>query len=347
MKRKVLTLIILISCSVCANAFSADWDISKLTDNSYTDQLPRANDSGDVVWQGYVDAYGDIFFYDHSLKTTTRLTNDPYSDGQQRINANGDIAWQGGSDRDIFLYDNSAKTTSNLSNTPFGPYAEESPFINDNTDVMWRGQQQWYYYDHANNSTTTFPGSRIQGFDYSDTNSQIAKNGITAQNSGGTLYWSNGINTTGLGTIYDAFGLSDNGKAAWSGPGGIYAFDGATKKLIYDTSYTQNRPDINDDGNIVWQGRDANGVQQIYMYTLSTGEIIQLSNSPKYGNLPFMQAANLYPQINNSGEVFWQGYDGTDYEIYRASANVVPEPATMFLLPLGLAGLRFLKRKKA
>ena len=54
--------------------------------------------------------------------------------------------------------------------------------------------------------------------------------------------------------------------------------------------------------------------------------------------------------VKSDTSLNWTGMDGvTRFETYNnelLSKNTVPEPATMLLLPLGLAGFRFLKRRK-
>lgn len=80
--------------------------------------------------------------------------------------------------------------------------------------------------------------------------------------------------------------------------------DNSNENSLYP-SYDDLYPQINDNGNIVWQGY--NGASwQIYHYNVTIGTT-NLSNNANN---------NYYPQINSNGDVVWQTDDGTDTLLY-------------------------------
>ena len=80
----ILTLLFLLTSTVA----SAQWVLTDLTDNLYTDYAgkPQINSSGHVVWFGYDGTDYEIFYYNGS--TVTQLTNNSEGDWYPHINNN-------------------------------------------------------------------------------------------------------------------------------------------------------------------------------------------------------------------------------------------------------------------
>jgi hypothetical protein len=104
---------------------------TQIADDSEDD--PRINDNGYVVWSGSDGSDDEIFLYDGT--TTTQLTDNGYADTDPQINNSGYVVWQrhDGSDYEIMLYDGSSTTqiTDNV-------YQDYHPQINNNGYVVWK-----------------------------------------------------------------------------------------------------------------------------------------------------------------------------------------------------------------
>ena len=107
----LIPIFTLLFLSVTAMA-SAQWVTTQLTDNTYTDQRVRINDSGHVAWEGNNGTDYEIFYYDGS--TITQLTDNTGKDERAQINANGHVVWQAYDSTDfeweIFYYDGTTVT---------------------------------------------------------------------------------------------------------------------------------------------------------------------------------------------------------------------------------------------
>jgi hypothetical protein len=114
---------------------------------------------------------------------------------------------------------------------------------------------------------------------------------------------------------------------------------------ITDNVYNDGNPQINNNGQMVWQGNDGTD-EEIFFYNGTTtiqltdnttndqlsrinnsGQVVwEMLGSSNYeiffydGTTTIQLTDNLYPdrapQINNNGQVVWRGYDGSDYEIF-------------------------------
>jgi len=75
---------------------------------------------------------------------------------------------------------------------------------------------------------------------------------------------------------------------------------------VTDNNYYDAVPQINDNGDVVWQGYDGSDYE-IFLYDRATGLTLQLTDNYYY---------DATPQINCNGDVVWRGYDGYSYEIF-------------------------------
>jgi hypothetical protein len=107
--------------------------ITQLSDNSYDNDHPQINNSGQVVWD---DGEGEIFFYNGT--TTIQLTDNSYGDRLPQINNSGQVVWMGegpsGTDEEIFFYNGT--TTIQLTDND---YNDLYPQINISGQVVWQG----------------------------------------------------------------------------------------------------------------------------------------------------------------------------------------------------------------
>jgi len=76
------------------------------------------------------------------------------------------------------------------------------------------------------------------------------------------------------------------------------------KKISRNPYYDDTNPQINNNGQVVWEGYDGTD-WEIFLYDGST--TTQLTNN---------SYDDTHPQINDNGYVVWEGYDGTDSEIF-------------------------------
>ena len=94
----------------------------------------------------------------------------------------------------------------------------------------------------------------------------------------------------------------------------IFYYNGATITQLTNNSTNDQKPQINDSGQIVWQSNYRQDDTEIFYYNGTT--ITQLTN-------------NAYddqnPQINNSNQIVWVGSDGTDTEIFYYNGTTVTQ----------------------
>lgn len=83
------------------------------------------------------------------------------------------------------------------------------------------------------------------------------------------------------------------------------------ERVSFDAKYNK-LPKMNDGGDIVWQSRAGSGAYEISLKR-NGGEITLISANA---------GDDTDPRINNSGEVAWMGYDGSDWEIFLYSQGV-------------------------
>jgi hypothetical protein len=132
---------------------------------------------------------------------------------------------------------------------------------------------------------------------------------------------------------------------------GVTAWAGYTTAQLTNNSYADEFPQINDAGQVVWQGWDGSDYE-IYLY--SGGVTSQLTNNTYDDKAPQINtsgqviwhqrsriflfssgtttqiASNIYsnsymeaiPQINDAGQIVWQGWDGLNSAIYLYSDGV-------------------------
>ena len=301
--------------------FHFKYTITQITNNSYNDEGPYLNNSGEVVWSGYDGNDFEIYLY--SDTTVTQITNNSYDDRNPQINDAGNIVWDGydGNDYEIFQYNGS--TISQITNTSFDC---KWPQINVNGEIVWH----------------CFDGNDYEIFHYDGTVNQLTNNSIHELhpdiNSSGLITWHkwdgndyeiilyNGITELQItDNTWDdlASQLNDNGEVVWYGFEGGSNYYGPTDAEIFyyngvdvvqvTNNYVQDfHPVINKDGLIAWNGSDAND-DEIFQYY---GDIVSPTTNNSLGDFEV--------QLNDKGFMVWYGDDGNDLEIFLATP-IAPE----------------------
>jgi len=202
---------------------------------------PRINARGDVVWlsrgENYVDS---LFLYEGATGIITPITAAPHSAFHPQINSKGDIAWES-RDGDIFLYKNSTQEVIQVTNTVCRDY---DPLISDNGDVFWTG-------------SITDCGE----FDIFLRKSEGTVSRLTNNPYLWYGFWDTAINANGDAVF-----------VLWSraGDGGLrtelYAYRSQLGTVVKVGDLTRpDWPQINNRGEIVWQGLDAAGGVQVFL----------------------------------------------------------------------------------
>jgi hypothetical protein len=208
--------------------------------------------------------------------TVTQLTDSSENIWDPGINNNGQVVWQETirGIGDIYLYDGS--TIKRLTGKEDVGYA---PKINNNGQIVWQGGD-----NHGVSGIFLYDHSTIK----------LLKN---------------------VDHVYH-LQINDKGQAVWmeylddySSSTEIFLYDGSTVKQLTDNDYPDDYPQINDSGQVVWEGGD-----EIFLYDGAT--IIQLTDN---------DSIDQNPQINNNGQVVWEGDDGNDndYDIFLYDGSTV------------------------
>ncbi len=292
MKKTTLIFILIpIIFLALLSASYAQYSIIQITNNYYSDHDQQINNSGQVVWvgretqdlgQGMSRDVHKIFVYDSSTATTTQIVNNsyPFMGFYPQINDSGQVVWQGndGNDWGIFIYDIATAVTTQFSNSYTTGLTY--PQINDSGQVVWSGND----------------GNVCEIFIYdisTATNTQI---------------------TNGNSALLPMPKINDNGQVVWQGQDGhdleIFMYDSGTATT---TQITYNSSDdrlvqINNSGHVVWV--DESTDHKIFMHDIATAVTTQIAN---YDSLYYN---GVYPQINDSGQVAYYGYDGNDWVIF-------------------------------
>jgi len=240
------------------------------------------NDNGQIAYLGYdhVTSFWEMWRYDTRDGTLVQISQGGGSDG--KINSQGDVIWRkvlSSNEYGIYLYRDGV-------NTLLATGYIYDPRIND------RGHAVWFGYDGVDYEVYFHDGTNVVQL----TDNSGGTDWLPQMNNRDQIVWG--------GTNLDpANGNSD----------AIFFYDHATGQTVQITNDAKNHilPEINDLGQIVWQGATPGEPTEIYLY--SNGRIYQLTND---------ECLDEHPQLNNKGQLVWQRTcPGEGTEVYM---TVVP-----------------------
>lgn len=192
---------------------------------------PRINARGDVVWL----SRGALFLYEGATGIITPIAT---AARPGSINSKGDIVWD--SNGDIFLYKNSTQKVIQVTNTVCYDY---DPLISDNGDVFWTG-------------SITDCGE----FDIFLRKSEGTVSRLTNNPYLWYGFWDTAINANG-DAVFVLWGPTPVGIKTE-----LYAYRSQLGTVVKVGDLTRpDWPQINNRGEIVWQGLDAAGGVQVFL----------------------------------------------------------------------------------
>lgn len=261
-----------------------------LTDNAFDDELPAINEWGQVVWQGYDGHDWEIFSGDGS-SGVVQITDNATDDTNPRINLWGRVVWQGydGADLDIFSANADGSDLRILSDAAAGgtpPPDDIDPQIDDDGQVTWAGRvgSQWDIFAANANGTGRVNLSNSPAID--DDAPQIGRFG--------PVVWQGRLSATN----------SEIFSAPASGAGPVV-------RLTNDNRL-DSAPQIGPLERVVWMTEVAPGNWDIHAADADGGNPEAVTDWP---------GAEQFPVIDLRGYIAWQGFDGSDWEIYARIEN--------------------------
>jgi hypothetical protein len=269
---------------------AATGQITRLTDYTsatWNPYWPEISDTGDVVWSAW-DGNGSKIFLRRADGTVVQLTdNTVYGAWRARINARGDVAWLARPDpstyEDLFLFE---RETGAVTRIATGAFNHE---INANGDIVWEGWGQEvpgdiFLYRHSTREVV-----RVTNTECADYETLISDNG--------DIIWTGSLTDCGE---YDVF---------------LRKSDGTVTRLTQNPYpwYGYWDKDINANGDAVFAlwGPPRPNYTELYAYLSHLGKVVKVDD----------QTGPEWPQMNNRGEIVWQGRGVAGGGIFMARMN--------------------------
>ncbi len=261
-----------------------------LTDNAFDDELPQISEYGVVVWQGY-DGHDWEIFSSGGYSGVVQITDNDKDDTNPQVSMylfhlSGRVVWQGydGADLDIFSANadgSDIRIISDAAASGTPPPDDIRPQINVWGQVTWEGRVggQWDIFAANADGTGRVNLSNSPAVD--DDAPQIDA-------YSGQVVWQRQLSATN----------SEIFSATASGAGPVV-------RLTNDTRL-DSAPQIGGGERVVWMTEVAPGNWDIHAADADGGNPEAVTDWP---------GAEQFPVIG-LGAIVWQGFDGTDWEIY-------------------------------
>ena len=258
----------------------------QITDNAFSDEAPEINAAGQIVWQAFDGQDYEIFTANADGTGLVQVTNNATNDWHPDISDTGRIVWDGwdGEDYEVFSANVDGTDVTQLTNNSHAgvgkPRDDVWPRINASNRVVWAG--------------------------YDNTDFEI----YSAD--------ADGSNAAQLSDNYyvDEFPqISDGGKVVWhtwhnTANAEIYSSDasGGGAQRLTSNSVLDWWPRVNAAGDVVWMERMFDAEHwDVMLRPAGSSSTVNVTSTPQH---------EQYPVIDEEGRIFWQGFDGTDWEIY-------------------------------
>lgn len=310
-----------------------------ITASPYDHWSPRVNASGRVVWHGSDGNDFEIFASNADSSHLIQLTNNSWSDESPEINAAGQVVWQSFDGQDFEIYTAHADGTG-LRQITHNAVNDWHPAISDSGRIVW---------DCFDGQDYEILSANVDGTDLRQITSNTASSGYPLED-----VWPR-INVSGRVVWFGYDG------SYWQ----IYSAnaDGTDRVNLSNATFDNEYPQINNAGRVVWQGWPSswnNTNCEIYSADARGGEVVRLTNNYyedwhpqindsglvawmarlEVGKWVIRRAAangtgaatvsstahhSQYPQLDSTGRIVWQGFDGHDWEIYQWSADQIQQ----------------------
>ena len=308
--------------------------VRTLTANTMDDWWPQANAAGRVVWAGWDGSDLELFSCDADGGNAARLTYNSQADEQPRINSSGKVVWQSfdGADYEIYTANADGTGTVRITNTPYHAW---QPDLNNQNRIVWSGFDGVDFEIYSANADGT---GLVQITNDSQSYPDLPRHDLWPRiNHSGRVAWMRFD-----GTRWQVFSANA---------------DGTSLVNVSNNTYDNEFPQISDGGKVVWHAWHSNSNAEVYIANATGGSLVRMSNNsvmdwwPRIntaGDVVWMQrttagrwqilrrtaAGNVsqitsfaqhsqYPTIDDLGRVAWQGFDGTDWEIYLHQNNTI------------------------
>ena len=327
-------LLLMATLFATANCLAAGYSVTQITNTNYTNEYPKLNTKGDMVWAAGVnpaDPGWTLFLYNADTKTSSAISDANVFYDSHLINAKGDVSWLGydGHDYEIYLYSAATQTTRQLTNNDND---DTNPQLSDNGNVSWFEltpnqvpTQVLMNYDAATMVTTplVFTGATRQGLKIMNADGDIAWAADIDGNQDILLYKaaSKTINNISNGVSYISSNeaLLDSGDIVWEAYDSLtYTYslmrynsaDGSTTTIATDIDGFM----VGNEGDIVWT-TVSSGTYAINTYDpMTEASKVIATNSGYQFNLAGISAR---------GDVAWRTINGTNWlaQVYNAETG--------------------------
>lgn len=322
------------------------WLTTQVTNNNVDDVNPQININEELVWTSQIsNISSDVFYSDKNLNinkitdnsgVTTRFPN---FDFNPQINDNSMIVWStNGNYSGVTSYFNSQKTI--VASNRVGTYPIQ---LNNNNQIVWVGETigtdgfkntEIFYYDglsvkqiSENNCNDSMPVLNENG-QIAWVASSIVTNGICESNLWEIFYFDGDVSQLTLNNNFETYvDINDNGQLVWykvDKSGSRLIFSDSSSALLIAENISYQQPKINNNQIFIHSKEQAqinNRDIYVYVQNVNGNYEVFVSDGSTEIQLTNNRFDDLFPQINENNVIIWQGFDGQDFEIFKAKIN--------------------------